>query len=677
MRRVLAGVLATSVLAGLVTIAAQASPRTAAADEPVVVVSSTFDDGTTQGWTARASEVVAPSTAVAHSGTHSLAVTGRTAGWQGPSLSILDKTQKGVRYEFSVWVRLAAGQTGTSAKVSVERRTAGTPSYDQVVSSTAVTADGWANLKGSYTLAADVDFLTAYVEAASETASLHIDDFSMSYTPLPPIQTHIPSVKDVLADHFTVGAAVENAQILNNHGQLLAKHFNSITPGNQLKWDATEPTEGTFRFADADALVNWAKANGSAVRGHTLVWHQQTPAWVFKDAAGNDMTATPENKALVLARLDAHIRAVVGHYGADIPVWDVVNEVIDENQADGLRRSKWFELTGLDYLRTAFRVAREVAPNAQLVINDYNTNVPSKRDKLYDLVVKLRAEGVPIDAVGHQMHINVQWPSVTETEAMLTKFAPLGIDQQITEMDISIYTDNSQSYPTPPREVLLTQAYRYRDMFELYKRHSDKISSVTLWGLADDGTWLDSFPVTRKDHPLLFDTRLQAKDAYWGVVDPSRIGETTTTTTPTTTSGSTTSTTTTTTTSSSTTTTSKTATLTTTTSLPPAPCTVVYTVVSEWQGGFQGEVRVTNGTANAISPWSLTWSYSAGQQITQLWGGVHTQDGANVTVRNASWNGTIAPAGTVTFGFLGTWADRNVKPIAYTLNGVSCRAMIR
>jgi endo-1,4-beta-xylanase len=104
---------------------------------------------------------------------------------------------------------------------------------------------------------------------------------------------------------------------------------------------------------------------------------------------------------------------------------------------------------------------------------------------------------------------------------------------------------------------------------------------------------------------------------------------------------------------------------------------VVYTVVSQWQDGFQGEVRLTNGTTNAISPWSLTWSYSAGQQTTQLWGGVHTQDGANVTVRNASWNDTIAPGGTVTFGFLGTWADRNVKPIAYTLNGVSCRSMIR
>jgi endo-1,4-beta-xylanase len=242
------------------------------------------------------------------------------------------------------------------------------------------------------------------------------------------------------------------------------------------------------------------------------------------------------------------------------------------------------------------------------------------------------------------MHVNVQWPSIAETEEMLTKFAPLGVDQQITEMDISVYTDSSQSYPTPPREVLLTQAYRYRDMFELYKRYSDDISSVTLWGLADDSTWLDSFPVTRKDHPLLFDTRLQAKDAYWGVVDPSQIGGPTTTTTTTT-----------------------------TTTVPPSTCTVAYTTAGQWPGGFHGEVRVTNLAATAVTPWTVGWSFADGQRITQLWGGVHAQDGVAVSVRNASWNGTIAPGGSVWFGFIGSWTGANTKPTAFTLNGVACR----
>ncbi|GAA3465157.1 endo-1,4-beta-xylanase [Saccharothrix longispora] len=652
MRRVLAGLLATASLAGGLVVVAHAGASTAPrpvispADDPVVVVSSTFEDGTTQGWAPRGGAAVAASTAAAHGGAHGLAVTGRTADWEGALLDLLDVVDKGTRYELSVWVRLAAGEAATRARLSVERRTGGTPSYDQVVGATDVTADGWVNLTGSYTLAADVEFLTAYVETTSATAAFHVDDFTLSHTPLPPVQTDIPAVKDVLADHFTVGAAVEPAQVLGNHGQLLARHFNSITPGNQLKWDATEPTEGAFRFGDADTLVAWAKANGAAVRGHTLVWHQQTPAWVFQDASGAEMTATPENKALLLARLEAHIRGVVGHYGDDIPVWDVVNEVVDENQADGLRRSRWFEIAGLDYVRTAFRVAREVAPTAELVINDYNTNVPAKRDKLHDLVALLRAEGVPVDAVGHQMHVNVQWPSVAETEAMIAKFTPLGVDQQITEMDVSIYTDSSQSYPTPPADVLRTQAYRYRDLFEVYKRHSASISSVTLWGLADDNTWLDAFPVTRKDHPLLFDTRLQAKDAYWGVVDPDRIGGGPTTTTTTTT---------------------------TTTDAPPPPvCVINYDLVGQWQGGFQGSVRIVNRGA-ATTAWTLTWSFPDGQRITQLWGGRHTQDGANVSVRNESWNGAIPSGGSTTLGFLGSWTGRNTKPATFSLNGVVCR----
>ncbi len=194
------------------------------------------------------------------------------------------------------------------------------------------------------------------------------------------------------------------------------------------------------------------------------------------------MAPTAENKALLLARLEAHIRGVVGHYGADIPVWDVVNEVIDESQADGFRRSRWFEITGLDYIRTAFRVADEVAPDARLFINDYNTTVPAKRDRLYDLVALLRSEGVPVDGVGHQMHVNIDWPSVAETEAMIQTFVPLGVEQQITEMDVSIYTSTAESFPTPPADRLLTVAYRYRDLFALYRRYASEITSVTVWG---------------------------------------------------------------------------------------------------------------------------------------------------------------------------------------------------
>ncbi|MFI5839300.1 endo-1,4-beta-xylanase [Catenuloplanes sp. NPDC051500] len=520
--------LAPVIAAGLVA-ALLVPPAGAHADEPVTVIDSTFEDGTTGGWTPRGGETVAPSTAVAHGGSGSLAITGRTATWEGPVLDVLGTFVTGTTYTISAWVRLAAGSD--SARLSVERRTGGTASYDQVAGDTALTAGAWVNLTGTYTLASDVEYLTVYVETATGTGDLHLDDVTVSYLPETPIQTDIPSVRDVVTE-FPVGAAITPAALLGEHGKLLTKHFDSVTPGNALKWDATEPTEGTFRFTDADTIVDFAKANGLAVRGHTLVWHNQTPAWVFLDADGAAMTATPENKALLLARLEAHIRGVAGRYGADIPVWDVVNEVIDESQPDGYRRSRWYEITGLDYIRTAFRVTREVLPDAKLFINDYNTNVPAKRDKLYALVALLKSEGVPVDGVGHQMHVNIDWPAIDEVEAMIQTFVPLCVEQQITEMDVSIYTSSGESFPAPPADRLLAVAYRYRDLFALYRRYAAHLTSVTVWGLADDDTWLDTFPVTRKDAPLLFDTRLQAKDAYWGVVDPSRIGTTTAPVTP-------------------------------------------------------------------------------------------------------------------------------------------------
>ena len=421
----------------------------AAGAAPVTVVTGDFEDGTTQGWGPRGGETVAASDAAAHGGTGSLAVTGRTAGWQGASLDVHGAVDKGVRYDVSAWVRLAAGSAADSARISVQRTTGGTVSYDQVAGATAVTDAGWTRLTGHYTLTTDAEALALYVETTATTGAFFVDDVTVSYVPPTPIQTDIPRVRDVVTE-FPVGVAVTAVETLGLHGDLLARHFGTVTPGNALKWDATEPAEGTFSYAQADPLIAYARAHDLAVRGHTLVWHQQTPDWVFTGADGAPMTATAEDKALLLTRLENHVREVAGHYGDTIGAWDVVNEVIDETQPDGLRRSRWYEIAGADYIRTAFRAAREAAPHATLVINDYNTNVPAKRDALYDLVRTLRAEGVPVDGVGHQMHINVDWPSVAETEAMLQKFVPLGVEQQITEMDVSIYRDGTEAFPSRP-----------------------------------------------------------------------------------------------------------------------------------------------------------------------------------------------------------------------------------
>lgn len=504
-----------------ITVTMTAPPPGGPADE--AGVTSDFESGTTQGWAPRVSAEQLSLSPDAHSGQYALLTTNRAHTFDGPALNVLGKISKGKTYTISVWVKLPAGDAPASLRLSLERRLSGTPSYETLVGNTTVTATNWVHLTSRYTLGNDVDFLAVYLESASGTPSFLMDDFALTYVVPLPIQTDIPSLRDVFADDFRIGTAIDRTETVGVHSELLLKHFSSITPGNALKWDATEPDEGQFSWTEADAQVGFGVANGLGVRGHTLVWHSQTPTWVFQHPDGTPLTATAEDKALLLSRLESHIRAVVGRYRDQIYAWDVANEVIDEYSSDGLRHSPWYEITGLDFIRTAFRVAHEVAPAAKLYLNDYNTELPRKRQIAYDLISRLRAEGVPIDGIGHQMHLNVARPAVSDIEQTIELFAGLGVDQQITELDMSVYPNFVDSYPAIPAQTLIAQGYRYRDLFDALRRQHTHLSAVTLWGQADDNTWLRNFPIPRLDDPLLFDDGLQAKPAYWGVVDPSRL----------------------------------------------------------------------------------------------------------------------------------------------------------
>lgn len=339
------------------------------------------------------------------------------------------------------------------------------------------------------------------------------------------IQPDIPSLKDVFAGDFKLGTAIPVSAITSQDGpdaQLLIKHFNSITAENELKWDATEPREGQFDFTRADPIVKFAVNNGIGLRGHTLVWHSQTPDWVFHDEAGNLVS-----KEVLFARMKQHIQTVAGRYKGQIYAWDVVNEVLEpgDHAPGGLRNSLWYQIAGEEYIEKAFIYAREVDPNAKLFINDYNTNMPDKRQDLYDLIKRLKDKGIPVDGVGHQTHIGIEYPSVQELDDMVTAFRDLAIEQQITEMDMSIYTNDVDAYDTFPLDLQIKQAKRYQAIFDVFRKHKDQVNSVTIWGKDDGNTWLRSFPVNRNNWPLLFDERLQAKYAYWALVDPDRVPE--------------------------------------------------------------------------------------------------------------------------------------------------------
>lgn len=336
----------------------------------------------------------------------------------------------------------------------------------------------------------------------------------------------IPSLYQHLAEYFPIGTAIWSGDMEGEHAFLVKKHFNSITSENDMKFESVEPTEGNFTFEKADAQVAFAKKNGMKIRGHTLVWHEQTPAWVFKDANGKPMTPTAANKALLLKRLENHIRTVVKHFGDDVYAWDVVNEVIDPKESDGFRKSEWYKITGTDFIKMAFRVTREVAPNAKLFINEYSTTDKKKRRFLYDLIADLQKQNVPIDGVGHQMHENLETPTKEDIAETINLFSNLNIENQITELDISVYNDYDaktgfRDYGEIDRKMLVKQGYRYRDFFDVFKSLKGKITSVTFWSHSDDHTWLTK--PKKIDAPLLFDRNLKSKPAFWGIVDASKL----------------------------------------------------------------------------------------------------------------------------------------------------------
>lgn len=347
-------------------------------------------------------------------------------------------------------------------------------------------------------------------------------------SPEPSVEADIPSLYEAFNDYFPIGAAIEPFQTSGLKSDLLKKHVNMLVAENVMKPASIHPAEDTYRWEEADKIVQFAKENNMQLRFHTLVWHTQVGDWFFKDAEGKPMVDETDpakreaNKKLLLERLDDHVRTIVSRYKDDIISWDVVNEVIEPRDPHGMRASEWYQITGTDYIETAFRAAREAGgPDIKLYINDYGTDDITKREMLYDLVKEMLDKGVPIDGVGHQTHISIHWPPVADIIESMERFAELGLVNSVTELDMSLYAwdDRSDFGESIPEEVLSKQADRYRELFEALKANKDIINEVVFWGIADDHTWLSGFPVKRTEAPLLFDKYLHAKPAFWAVVD--------------------------------------------------------------------------------------------------------------------------------------------------------------
>lgn len=352
-----------------------------------------------------------------------------------------------------------------------------------------------------------------------------------------PASTSVSSLKEKYEPYFLIGAAADH-ESYKTHAPLLKQHFNSLTTENEMKWESLQPEQGNFTFDTADNMVAFAEENGMAVRGHALVWHRQTPSWVFHNEEGQ-----PRSREELMDILKTHISTVVGHYKGRVDAWDVVNESImddgslrtAEEEADD-QKSMWHGILGEDYIAAAFRFAHEADPEAKLFYNDYYNYIPARHEAIYEMLKGLLEQGVPVHGVGIQAHINTT-PSTDQNhqsyqqtsqnmEKAIKLYASLGLDIQITEMDVSVYVGGKNyrkmdffTADTFGEDLQSRQAGRYAEFFDLYRRNSDSISSVTFWGIADDNTWLSEFASGRQDFPLLFDVNHQPKPAFYAVMD--------------------------------------------------------------------------------------------------------------------------------------------------------------
>ena len=341
------------------------------------------------------------------------------------------------------------------------------------------------------------------------------------------------TLRNAYQGDFVIGASMNAAQITGQDQRgdaIIETQFNSISPENVLKWEIVHPEPGKYDFDLADKYVAFGLEHHMFIHGHTLVWHNQVPAWVFRDEKGNLLT-----RDALLTRMRDHIQMVVGRYKGKIKSWDVVNEALNEDGS--LRQSEWEKIIGDDFIEKAFEYAHEADPEAQLFYNDYNLEKEGKRKGALALIKKLKSEGVPVSGVGLQGHCNLTLPSVEQFDQTIQEFSALGVKVAISELDVDLLPSGGHQ-PTAdlslhikenpalnpyvnglPDAVQQELAKRYDELFRVFLKHRDSVERVTFWGVTDADSWRNNYPIRgRTNYPLLFDRSGRPKPAFDAVL---------------------------------------------------------------------------------------------------------------------------------------------------------------
>ena len=504
---------------------------------------SDFEDGTTQSWNGRGSATVERSTKYAHSGTTSLYVSGRTQLWNGATRSASDIMEAGGYYKVGTYVLYDGASYSDTQKFSINLQydLNGKENYYTIATETAAKGE-WQYVGSEFTVPEGATNFYIYVQTGYTSApkeqdlmDFYMDDASGEHLPDPTIQEDITSLKDAYADYFKIGCACAGSEFAQGATKaLIQKHYNSLTLGNELKPDRVldqalsqayvketgDDTAPQISLNEADEMLKFAAANQIPVRGHVLVWHSQTPDWFFKENFDSDGAWVSKEK--MTQRLENYIKIVMETLAKDYPdvtfyAWDVVNEAASDagtirpagsnNEVNG--QSAWVKVYGdQSYIPLAFEFAKKYAPaGCKLFYNDYNEYSPNKQAYIISDILKPLIEKNLIDGVGMQSHISMSYPSIDLYRSAMQQYADLGLEIQVTELDIS---EKSNAYADQ-----LALAQRYQDVFKMYKEMKDSgvnLSAVVIWGITDSTSWIGGYP-------LLFDKDYQAKPSYYAVVD--------------------------------------------------------------------------------------------------------------------------------------------------------------
>ena len=503
---------------------------------------SDFEDGT-QSWNGRGSATAERSTTYAHSGNASLYVSGRTQLWNGSTRSVSDIMEAGGYYKVGTYVLYDGDQYSDTQKFSINLQYDynGKENYYTIATETAKKGE-WQYVGSEFTAPEGATNFYIYVQTGYTSApkeqdlmNFYMDDAVGERLPDPTIQDDIASLKDAYSDYFKIGCACTGSEFAQGATKdLIKKHYNSLTLGNELKPDSVldqalsqkyvaetgDDTMPQISLNEADEMLKFAGENKIPVRGHVLVWHSQTPDWFFKE--NFDPNGAWVSKDKMTKRLENYIKTVMETLKKDYPdvefyAWDVVNEAASDagtirdagsnNEVDG--QSAWVKVYGdQSYIPLAFEFAKKYAPaGCKLFYNDYNEYSPNKQAYIISDILKPLVEKNLIDGVGMQSHISMSYPTIDLYKSAMQQYADLGLEIQVTELDVS---EKSNEYANQ-----LALAQRYQDVFKMYKEMKDSgvnLSAVVLWGITDSTSWIGGYP-------LLFDKDYQAKPSYYAVID--------------------------------------------------------------------------------------------------------------------------------------------------------------